>query len=291
MLIKKVFIMRIKRSILTVLATILLLNHPVGFAASQWRQLDASNTVLMTLPYGKVVVELAPNVAPNHVKQFKQLIKKGFYNGNKFYRVIDGFVAQAGPDERHDNAPELAIESEWTPAKNWSFMGVQNDDLFAPQTGFLNGFPVGYSAKENKAWLTHCPGMLAMARGNAADSGSSHFYFTIGQAPRYLDRIMTVFGRVVYGMNTIQAIKRTATIAGEPPVSAKFFTPIITMQMMSDVPKNEQIIVEVEDTSSDKFKAKLAARRDRKSAFFYKKPPQVLDICQVPVLSRLVKSK
>jgi len=260
-------------------------------AKTQWRSLDPNNTVLMTLPYGKVVIELAPNVAPKHVAQFKKLIKQGFYNGNKFYRVIDGFVAQAGPDARHDSAAKLKIESEWTPTKNWPFMPVQKNDLFAAQTGFLNGFPTGYSAEENKAWLTHCPGMLAMARGNSPDSGSSHFYFTIGQAPRYLDRIMTVFGRVVYGMNTIQAIKRTATIEGEPEVSPKFNTPILAMQIMGDVPKAEQIIVEVERTNNTDFKNKLVNRIARKSAFFYKKPPKVLDVCQVPVLSRLVNNK
>jgi len=273
------------------LLLIALLYSQIGLAKTQWRHLDANNTVLMTLPYGKVVIELAPKFAPNHVAQFKKLIKKGYYNGNKFYRVIDGFVAQAGPDERHDTAPELAIESEWTPTANWSFTPVQKNDLFAPQTGFVDGFPVGYSKQENKAWLLHCPGMLAMARGNNADSGSSHFYFTIGQAPRYLDRIMTVFGRVVYGMNTIQAIKRTATIEGETPVSAQFFTPIVTMQLMSDVPVKERINIEVEQTNSHEFKEKLARRLARKSAFFYKKPPQVLDVCQVPVVSRIVKAK
>jgi len=272
------------------IASAMMFSH-LAIAKTQWRALDANNTVLMTLPYGKVVIELAPNAAPKHVAQFKKLVKQGFYNGNKFYRVIDGFVAQAGPDERHDTASELAIESEWTPTKNWNFTPVQKNDLFAPQTGFLNGFPVGFNESENKAWLTHCPGMLAMARGNSPDSGSSHFYFTIGQAPRYLDRIMSVFGRVVYGMNTIQAIKRTATIEGEAEVSSSFYTPIISMQLMSDVAKAEQIIVEVERTNTSQFKDKLINRIARKSDFFYKKPPKVLDICQVPVLSRLVNNK
>lgn len=280
-----------RRYINLVCVAIAMIFSHLALAKTQWRSLDPNNTVLMTLPFGKVVIELVPNAAPKHVAQFKKLIKQGFYNGNKFYRVIDGFVAQAGPDERRDTAAKLKIESEWTPKKNWSFIPVQKNDLFAPQTGFVNSFPVGYSKKENKAWLTHCPGMLAMARGNKADSGSSHFYVAIGQAPRYLDRIMSVFGRVVYGMNTIQAIKRTATIEGEHEVSSKFYTPIITMQLMSDVTKSEQIIVEVEKTSTTEFKNKLANRIARKSAFFYKKPPKVLDVCQVPILSRLVNNK
>jgi len=245
----------------------------------------------MTLPYGNVVFELAPQYAPNHVAQFKRLIKQGLYNNDLFYRVIDGFVAQAGPKERRDHARTLKIESEWQPTKDWSFTLVQKNDLFAPQTGFVNGFAVGYSEQENKAWLTHCPGVLAMARSNDADSGSSHFYITIGQAPRYLDRIMTIFGRVVYGMNNVQAITRTAVLAGERAVATKDFTRIVNMQIMADVPKEQQIIVEVEQTQGKKFRKKLANRLARKSAFFYKKPPKVLDICQVPVLSRLVSHK
>jgi cyclophilin family peptidyl-prolyl cis-trans isomerase len=274
-----------------VLTLTALLFNPVASAKTTWRQLDLNNTVLMTLPHGKVVVELAPQFAPIHVAQFKKLVKQGFYNGNKFYRVIDGFVAQAGPEGRRDNAPNLAIESEWQPDENWPFMAVQKHDLFAEQTGFSNGFPVGYSKTENKAWLNHCPGMLAMARGEGANSGSSHFYFTIGQAPRYLDRIMTVFGRVVYGMNTVQAIKRTAVIAGDNAVYAKDFTPIVNMQIMSDVPAKQQLIIEVERTNNKAFKEKLTRRMARKSAFFYKKPPKVLDVCQVPILSRLVSAK
>jgi len=170
-----------------------------------------------------------------------------------------------------------------------AFSLVQKNDLFAPQTGFVNGFAVGYNPEENKAWLTHCPSILAMARGNNPNSASSQFYFTIGQAPRYLDRIMTIFGRVVYGMEHIQAIQRTAVIEGDKPVSADKYTKLISMQLMSDVPEKEQILIEVEQTNSKDFKEKLTKRLARKSAFFYKKPPKVLDVCQVPILSRRVK--
>ncbi len=257
--------------------------------ATQWRSLDPDNTLLMTLPHGKVVIELAPQFAPNHVAQFKRLAAQGLFDSNKFYRVIDGFVAQAGPEARRDRAANLMLEGEWQPTKNWPFTLVQKNDLFAQQTGFVDGFAVGYDEKENKAWLTHCPGILAMARGNSPDSASSHFYFTIGQAPRYLDRIMTIFGRVVYGMDNIQAIQRTAVIAGEKPVAKEKFTKIINMQLMRDVPKNQQLLIEVEQTDSHEFKEKLKKRLARKSAFFFKKPPKVLDVCQVPILSRRIK--
>lgn len=261
---------------------------------SEWRTVAIENMVLLTLPHGKVVIELAPQFTPKHVKQFIQLTKAGHYNGNKFYRVIDGFVAQAGPEDASnaDRAvPLLSLEGDWTTQQDFAFTLVQNNDLFAEKTGFKNGFALGYNPSENKAWLTHCPGIIAMARGNEANSGSSHFYITNGQAPRYLDRIMSIFGRVIYGMNHVQSITRTAVIEGEDAVPDTKHTAIISMQMMADVPKAEQILLQVTNTESALFATKLAERIKRNSAFFFKKPPPVLDICQTPVLTRLIQNK
>ena len=272
----------------------------VGFSAladttkinNEWRVLDKDKTVLLTLPHGKVVIELAPQFSPKHVEQFIKLTKSGHYDGNKFYRVIDGFVAQGGPKDgsRKDKlVPLLKMEGDFTTDENWQFTKIQDNDLFAEQTGFKDGFPIGHNPSEKKAWLTHCPGVIAMARGNEPDSGSSHFYIVNGQATRYLDRIMTVFGRVVYGMNNIQAITRTSVIEGDKPVDEKDHTPMISMQMMSDVPKELQINIEVKNTEHPKYSEMIVKRKKRDGAFFYKKPPPVLDVCQTPVLSRIAK--
>jgi peptidylprolyl isomerase len=257
----------------------------------EWRTVAIENMVLLTLPHGKVVIELAPQFSPKHVEQFMRLTKNGHYDGNKFYRVIDGFVAQAGPEDGSSldsSVPLLKLEGEWPTDKNWLFTLVQKKDLFAEKTGFKDGFAVGHNPSENKAWLTHCPGIIAMARGNDANSGSSHFYITNGQAPRYLDRIMSIFGRVVYGMNHVQAITRSATIEGEAEVTSAAYTPIVSMQMMADVPSAEQIHLAVKNTESKLFATKLAERIKRDNAFFFKKPPPVLDVCQTPVLTRLL---
>jgi peptidylprolyl isomerase len=261
-----------------------------------WRKLALNNTVLLTLPHGKVVIELAPQFSPNNVAQFSDLTKKGFYDNTKFYRVIDGFVAQAGPKDgskKDKSVPLLAMEAEWTTESKWTFTPVQQQDLFAAQTGFKDGFAIAYQASNNtilnKAWLTHCPGTIAMARNNEADTASSHFYFVIGQAPRYLDRIMTIFGRVVYGMQHVQAIQRTEVIEGDYAVDHRDFTNIVSMQLMSDVVEAKQIHIEVENTESTMFAERLVKRRARESDFFYKKPPPVLDVCQIPIRSRRVK--
>jgi peptidylprolyl isomerase len=259
-------------------------------ANNEWRALDPDKTVLLTLPHGKVVIELAPQFSPKHVAQFIKLTKAGHYNGNKFYRVIDGFVAQGGPEDgsRKDKlVPLLKMEGDFPTDKNWQFTKVQDNDLFAERTGFKDGFSLAQNPSEQKAWLTHCPGTIAMARGNSPDSASSHFYIVNGQATRYLDRIMTIFGRVVYGMNNVQAITRTSVIEGDTPVAESDYTPMISMQMMSDVAKDQQILIEVKNTEHPAYSAMLEKRKKRENAFFYKKPPPVLDICQTPVLSRI----
>lgn len=276
--------------------TSLLFISACGADNSSWRKLPIENTVLLTLPHGKVVIELAPQFSPKHVAQFTELTQKGFYDSTKFYRVIDGFVAQAGPKNGSDkdkSVPLLTMESDWKTDKNWSFTPVQEQDLFAEQTGFKGGFALAYQPSsdkpQGKAWLTHCPGTLAMARGNEADSASSHFYFVIGQAPRYLDGIMTIFGRVVYGMQHIQAIQRTEVVEGDYAVDSREHTKIVSMQLMSDVTKADQIHLEVENTESTQFAERIVKRRKRDNAFFYKKPPPVLDVCQIPIRSRRVK--
>ncbi len=72
---------------------------------------------------------------------------------------------------------------------------------------------------------------------------------------------MTIFGRVVYGMEHIQSIKRTAVIEGEYAVDSREHMPIVSMKLMADVPKNERIIIEVENTESAGFAERLVKRR------------------------------
>lgn len=279
-----------RKLLLLILTSLISIN--ANATESEWRELDPNNTILLTLPHGKVVIELAPQFSPNHVKRFKTLAQKGHYNGNKFYRVIDGFVAQGGPKDgsvKDKAISELKIEADFAIDKDWTFTLVQENDLFAEQTGFKDGFALGKDDKENKAWMLHCPGVIAMARANEPDTATSHFYITNGQATRYLDRIMTVFGRVVYGMNHVQAITRTSVIEGDTPVDPKTYTPMISIQLMSDLPKEQQIRLEIENTEHPSYAKKLSDRIKRENAFFYKKPPPVLDICQTPVGVRMVK--
>jgi peptidylprolyl isomerase len=270
-----------------------------------WNSLDPDNTVYLEMQDGTVIIELNPAFAPKTVKQFKRLLEDQFYRGLSFYRVIDGFVAQGGDESDIDgsqttNFLKAEFEISWPlkpkdkkEAQDWmpmSWTPVQTDDMFAPYTGFIDGFPAARDKKKaGKAWLTHCPGTIAMARNNDPDSGLTDFYIVIGQAPRYLDRNLTIFGRVVWGMDVVQRIKRGPTLKNgiiEEDLERSW---IKRMRLASSLGDAERLDIYVADTNSKGFQKMLKERRNRTDKFFHHKPPKVLDICQVPIPARLEK--
>lgn len=254
--------------------------------AQEFRPLDPEDALLLKTSEGDVLIELAPQFAPKHVAQIKSLVRKGAYNGKSFYRVIDGFVAQGGlGDDDSIEVPSLKMKAEFS-TDNLSYTLVQKNDLFAPYTAFSGGFGMAMNQDKTIAWLTHCPGTVALARGNDPDSGSADFYIAIGQAPRYLDRIMTIFGRVVMGMDVVQRIKRAKPEEGGIIKSEKDRTIINEALLLSDVQVNPYKMLQIEKTQGKVFADKLHARRSRNHPFFFKKPPAVLDVCQVPLTAK-----
>jgi len=278
-----------------------------GFAQDDliWNALDPDNTVYLELQEGLVVIQLNPTFAPKTVKQLKLLMEDQFYRGTSFYRVIDGFVAQGGDESDIDGstiakALKAEFEIDWPleaadkeQAKDWkpmSWTPVQTGDMFAAYTGFIDGFPAARDEKKGgKAWLTQCPGIVAMARNEDPDSGGTDFYIVIGQAPRYLDRNLTVFGRVVWGMDVVQRIKRGPALENGIIEKDLDRTWIKRMRLASNIDSEQRPDIYVADTNSDGFKKMIEERRNRKQKFFHHKPPKVLDICQIPIPARLEK--
>lgn len=257
-----------------------------------WRELDPENTVFLDMAEGRVVIELNPLFAPATVRQFKKLVQDRFYDGLAFYRVIDGFVAQGGDGSdlgALSNLPliDAEFEVEWN--DEFPFVPVQAPDMFAPETGLVDGFAVARDTAANKTWLTHCPGVVAMARNDDPDSSRTDFYIVIGQAPRYLDRNLNVFGRVAFGMDVVQRIKRGPALNNGIIEDDTASSRISRMRMASDIPEEERLSTFVVDTNSKAFARLLKERRKRRQKFFHQQPPKVLDVCQVPVTGRITK--
>ncbi len=255
-------------------------------AAHGQRPVDALRQVYLDVPDGRIVIELNPDFAPLQVEQFIKFVRSGFYDDATFYRVIDGFVAQAG--DGSDMAgefsnPQVKGEFERPLEGLGTFTLVQSGDLFAPETGFIDGFAVGRDPATGAAWLTHCPGVVAMARNNGRDTASTDFYIVIGQAPRYLDRNLTIFGRVIRGMEIVQRIRRDGPDEDGMIEDPNERTPIDRARLAADLPPSERMKIHVPDTASAEFKQMLDERRNRSDAFFHHEPPAVLDVCQVPL--------
>lgn len=255
-----------------------------------WRQVPQDNLVFIGMREGEIVLELNPVFAPETVERFKQLVREDFYRGMSFYRVIEGFVAQAGPGEdivlgEEDMLPpEFQLERD--PDLPWA--PVQQDDLFAPETGFIDGFPA--ARDRNSVWLTHCPGAVAVARDTSPDSGAKDFYIVIGQAPRYLDRNLTIFARVIDGMETVQRVRRGSVANNGIIQNEVARSRIGRMRLYQQLEEEEQRDFYVADTGSPGFLTQMNQRRNRDQDFFVERPPRVLDVCQVPVATRVEKT-
>lgn len=261
-----------------------------------WRQVEPDNLVFVELLDGRFVMELNPRFAPKTVEQFRQLVLSRFYDGLSFYRVIDGFVAQGGDGSdlgALSSLPELKAEFEisWDEEAEIPipFTSAQKPDLFADETGFIDAFPVARDLKKNQLWLSHCPGMVAMARNDDIHSSRTDFYIVIGQAPRYLDRNMNVFARVIDGMEVVQRIQRGPAGANGVISEDTDRSRIRTMRLASELPEDEQLKALVMDSDSKPFRKMLQDRRKRKQKFFHNQPPEVLDICQIPNSGQVTK--
>ena len=147
--------------------------------------------MILKLKDGDVEIQLFDDVAPNHVKRIKQLIKEKKYDGVIFHRVIDGFMAQTG-DVQYGNS---------------------NIETFNPRmagTG-ASEYP---DLKAEFSNLPHERGTLSMARSSSPDSANSQFFICF-QPASHLDRQYTVFGKVIKGMEFVDLIKKGEGSNGE----------------------------------------------------------------------------
>jgi peptidylprolyl isomerase len=132
---------------------------------------DPENTLYLELKSGRVVIEMFPEKAPNHVKRIKELVRKGFYDGVVFHRVISGFMAQ---------------------------------------TGDPTGTGTGGSGQKIKAEfndVNHERGTVSMARAASPDSGDSQWFICFDNA-NFLDGQYTAWGKVTKGMEKVDKIKK-----------------------------------------------------------------------------------
>ena len=163
---------------------------------------DPENTLLVELKDGTVMIELLPDVAPGHCARIKELAREGAYDGVVFHRVIDGFMAQTG-DVAHGNA--------------------NSDDFNMGRAGTGGSDKPDLEAEFSK--LPHDRGTLGAARSANPNSANAQFFINF-KDNHFLNGQYTVYGRVISGMEHVDAITR-----GEPPVDPD---KMISMKVAAD---------------------------------------------------------
>ncbi|MBU0911005.1 MAG: peptidylprolyl isomerase [Gammaproteobacteria bacterium] len=260
---------------------------PVAAVNSSWQLLPQDNLLYLETDQGRIVILLAPQFAPDHVKRVKELVRSGFYDGVTFYRVIEGFVAQFGvPEHEWGTRAKLTpmkAEFSWPVRSGDPYLLVQRPDLLAEETGFNQGFAV--AREQNQEWLVHCPGVVNMARANEPDTGVADIAIMMGQATRHLDKNMSAFGKVIWGQYAINRIRRGEATDGGVIGSAAARTVIKQARLGSDLAPDRQLQLEWLSTTSSEFSQSLAERRSRTHVFYQHKGNGNMDVCypQVPV--------
>jgi peptidylprolyl isomerase len=263
--------------------------------AGHWRTLDPENTLYLELDSGRVVIELAPAFAPEHVANIRTMAREGFWDGLSIYRSQDNFVVQFGDpaageaDAKSQGSARPTLRAEFSrPAQGLEFTALPDHDGWAPQVGFVEGFPAARDPQEAQAWLTHCYGALGAGRDMAPDSSNgSELYVVTGQSPRQLDRNITTVGRVVRGMELLSVIARGPEPMGmyEQPERR---TAIKAIRLASELPADQRTALELLRTDSPTFTEVVESRRNRRDGW-YVRPAGHIDVCNVPLPVRMPK--
>ncbi len=253
--------------------------------ASAWRALADDHTLYMDLPAGRVIIELAPALAPHTVANIEALVRAHYFDGLAILRLQDNYVAQWGdpdgarkvPEGMATLAPEFAM-----PQRGLSFTALPDRDGYAPEAGFIDGFPAARDGAAGLAWLTHCYGAVGVGRDSDPASGNgSELYAVIGNAPRHLDRNVTVVGRVRQGIELLASLPRGTAEMGFYATATER-TAIKTVRIASDVPAAERTRLEVLRTDTPTFTTLVESRRNRHDDWFVH-PAGFIELCNVPI--------
>lgn len=274
--------------------------------ASAWRSIDPADIMVMDLAPNaagqdrRVVIQLVPRpFSEGWTANVRALARDGWWDGLSVYRVVDNWVAQWGDVDEAKPLPgnlrsmtpadfvtrversEGALRDHvMTPSREEIVISPFIDSYAIP--GFVAGWPVGLDSEGGQtAWPVHCYGSVGVAR-SVDDMGSgSELYAVIGHAPRQLDRMIAVVGRVIEGIEHLSVLPRGTGDAGVYETEGER-TPILRVRMGDALDERERPRFEYLDTTSASFAEYLKVRANRSDAF-YLAPAGGIDLCNVQV--------
>lgn len=242
--------------------------------SQDWRLVAPENLLIIDTTRGRILVEMAPDVAPLHVQRIRLLAGLGFYDGLAWHRVIDWFMAQTGDPlgngEGQSPYPDLTAEFTFRRDPSVPFTAVA-----APAgalIGFVHSLPVQTQPDAAMAqtadgkvhgWGLYCPGVAGMARDEDNDTANSQF-FLMRQAYPALDKRYTVWGTVVSGLDVVRALKSGAGDNGMVTDPDR----MTRVRVAADLPDVGRPVVRVLDTESAGFRTLAEQVRQARGADF-----------------------
>jgi len=252
-----------------------------GIPAAAWRTVAPENLLVIDTSRGRILVEMAPEIAPRHVERVRRLARYGFYDNQRFHRVIDWFMAQTGDPlsrggdralwgEGQSAYPDLDAEFTFRRAPEMAFAPVSSP--MGSLEGFIGSLPIMSQPDELMSqtgdgkvhgWATYCPGVAGMARDEDNNSANSQF-FIMRQAYPSLDKRYTVWGRAIVGLDVVRALSHGTDPSGavaEPDMMTR-------VQVAADIPEAERPTVRILSTGSQTFRDLVDQVRAARGADF-----------------------
>lgn len=238
---------------------------PADPVAADWRAIPDDELLVMTLANGRhVVIRLAATMAPAHVDNIRALARTRWWDAASIYRVQENWVAQWGDATEKKPLPAGVTDRPAAEFEIGTFspaVRMAKADGYSTASGITaDGWPVATNGTQ--AWLTHCYGMVGVARDALPSTGSGAELFTpIGQSARRLDRNYTVVGRIVEGMQYLSALPRSEAAMG------MYSTPgervqIATVRLASDIAAGERPHFQYRSADNPRFAAAVARREN-----------------------------
>jgi peptidylprolyl isomerase len=256
-----------------------------------WRTPDPQNILVIDTNQGRILLEMAPLLAPAHVERVRLLARRGFYDGLKFFRVINDFMAQTGDPENTgiggSELPDLKAEFEFRRGPADPFVLHERlpagGGIGVTEVGFIGNIPVRTGPQmqmmvsidgKTSGWGLFCPGVAGMARATPPDTANSQF-FLMRQTYPSLNSQYTVWGRVISGLDVVRKIKAGPDDSTVPPPQDS----MSRVRLLADIPAAEQPKIQVMDTRSPGFKALVEAEKAKAGG--------ILTACDVQIPVRL----
>lgn len=265
--------------------------------ATEWMPVDPADLLVLELESGgRALIRLAPEFAPLHVANIRTLVGEHYFDGLAVVRSQENYVVQwadpVDPTEHPEQRRSLGSARPSVPPEfertrgDLPFTPLPDGDVYAPEVGFSNGFPVAVDPAAGSIWLAHCNAMIGVGRDVSPASGNgAELYAVIGHAPRHLDRNVTLVGRVVSGMEYLSTLPRGHAGLGfyEEP---SMYVPIRSIRLARDLPEAERPQVEVLRTDTPTFEALVESRRNRREEWFAQ-PTGRIGLCNVALPVRV----